>query len=50
MVKDHRTKQEVGDVDRVLDGDIDTFIRAYLMQKAAGKLAGAAGDANRADD
>ena len=38
MVKDHRTKLEVGNVDRVLDGDLDGFIKAYLMQKAAGTL------------
>ena len=39
MIKDHRTKFEVGDVDRVLDGDIDPFIRSYLMaKKARGKL------------
>jgi peptide chain release factor 2 len=38
LVKDHRTKVEVGDVDRVLDGDIDVFIKAYLRQKAAGTL------------
>ena len=31
LVKDHRTKVEVGDVDRVLDGDIQPFIRAYLL-------------------
>jgi peptide chain release factor 2 len=30
MVKDHRTKLEVGDVDRVLDGDLQAFMRAYL--------------------
>ena len=30
MVKDHRTGHEVGDVNRVMDGDIDDFIRAYL--------------------
>jgi peptide chain release factor 2 len=33
MIKDHRTKFEVGDVDRVLDGDLDPFIRSYLMAK-----------------
>jgi peptide chain release factor 2 len=33
MVKDHRTKDEVGDVNRVLDGDLDGFIKAYLMKK-----------------
>jgi peptide chain release factor 2 len=38
MVKDHRTKYQVGDPDRVLDGDIDEFIRAYLLSRAAGKL------------
>jgi peptide chain release factor 2 len=38
MAKDHRTKEQVGDVNRVLDGDIDGFIKAYLMQKANGTL------------
>ena len=38
MVKDHRTKEEVGDVNRVLDGDLDVFIKSYLMKKAAGTL------------
>jgi peptide chain release factor 2 len=38
LVKDHRTKTEVGDVNRVLDGDIDVFIKTYLKQKAAGTL------------
>ncbi len=36
LVKDHRTGLDVGNVDRVLDGDIDCFIEAYLFQ-AAGK-------------
>lgn len=31
MVKDHRTKHETGDVDRILDGDLDDFIKAYLL-------------------
>ena len=35
MVKDVRTRIEVGDVDRVLDGDIDIFIREYLKQRRA---------------
>ena len=39
MVKDHRTKYQVGDPSRVLDGDIDEFIRAYLLSRASGKLA-----------
>ena len=38
MIKDHRTKFQVGDVTRVLDGDLDEFIKAYLMKKALGKL------------
>jgi peptide chain release factor 2 len=33
LVKDHRTKTEVGDVDRVLDGDLSQFIRAYLLAR-----------------
>jgi peptide chain release factor 2 len=35
VAKDHRTKMEVGDVDRVLDGDINPFIRAYLLMRRA---------------
>ncbi len=31
MVKDHRTNLEIGDTGRVMDGDIDEFIQAYLM-------------------
>jgi peptide chain release factor 2 len=38
MVKDHRTKVQVGDVTRVLDGDVDGFIKTYLMKKANGTL------------
>jgi peptide chain release factor 2 len=38
MVKDHRTKEQVGDVNRVLDGDIDVFIKSYLMKKSSGTL------------
>lgn len=33
MVKDHRTGAEVGDVSKVMDGDIDQFINEYLIQK-----------------
>jgi peptide chain release factor 2 len=39
LIKDHRTKFSVGDVDRALDGDLDPFIRSYLMaKKTKGKL------------
>jgi peptide chain release factor 2 len=41
MIKDHRTKMEVGDVNRVLDGDLDPFIKTYLMKKASGTLGAA---------
>ena len=38
MIKDHRTKYAEGQVDKVLNGDIDPFIKTYLMQKASGTL------------
>ncbi len=34
MVKDHRTKLEIGNVDPVLDGDIDPFISTFLKEKS----------------
>jgi peptide chain release factor 2 len=34
MVKDHRTDFEMGDANRVLDGDLDGFVRAYLLEAA----------------
>ena len=34
MVKDHRTDFEMGDANRVLDGDLDGFVRAYLLKAA----------------
>jgi peptide chain release factor 2 len=44
LVKDLRTKEQTGDVNRVLDGDIDVFIKSYLMKKAAGALSSGAPD------
>jgi peptide chain release factor 2 len=35
LAKDHRTNMEIGNVDGVLDGDLDPFIEAYLLQKSA---------------
>src|SRR5213075_2761774 len=35
-VKDHRTGHEVGDAQRVLDGDLDGFVREYLLRAASG--------------
>jgi peptide chain release factor 2 len=37
LIKDHRTKMEVGDVDRVIDGDLQPFIRAYLQMRRSEK-------------
>lgn len=37
MVKDHRTNVEVGDVNAVMDGELDQFIEAYLKSKARGQ-------------
>jgi peptide chain release factor 2 len=34
MVKDHRTGYEMGDANRALDGDLDGFVRAYLLRAA----------------
>ena len=39
MVKDHRTKVEVGDVDRILDGDLQPFINGYLRLRRDEKSA-----------
>jgi len=35
MVKDVRTRHETANVDQVLDGDLDPFIKQYLLQKRA---------------
>jgi len=46
IAKDHRTKVEVGDVDKVLDGYLEPFLRGYLLAKRRGTAvsASAAGD------
>ena len=38
LVKDHRTEYEVGNIQGVLDGDLDGFVHAYLLAKAAGRV------------
>ncbi len=44
MVKDHRTREQIGDVNRVLDGDLDDLIKNFLMKKASGTLGEPAAD------
>ena len=44
LVKDTRTKYEETNVDAVLDGDIDDFIKEFLRFKKTGKAAGSGGD------
>jgi peptide chain release factor 2 len=41
IAKDLRTRVEVGDVDAVLDGDLDPFIRGYLIMRRKGGASGA---------
>ena len=41
MVKDHRTKHEAGNIQSVMDGDIDQFIDAYLQAQWNGQLSSA---------
>jgi peptide chain release factor 2 len=40
MIKDHRTKLSIGDVDRVLDGDMESLQHAWLVWRKTGKTAG----------
>jgi peptide chain release factor 2 len=40
MAKDHRTKVEVGDVDKVLDGYLEPFLRGYLLARRRGTAVG----------
>ena len=44
MAKDHRTKVEVGDVDKVLDGYLEPFLRGYLLAKRRGTAVSAGAD------
>jgi peptide chain release factor 2 len=50
LVKDHRTKFEVGDPNRVLDGDIDPFIRTFLLARAGKMLGGSASGESMDED
>ena len=44
IAKDHRTKVEVGDVDRVLEGYLEPFIRGYLLMRRQGGVPAAVSD------
>jgi peptide chain release factor 2 len=44
MAKDHRTKVEVGDVDKVLDGYLEPFLKGYLLAKRRGTAGNGADD------
>ena len=44
IAKDHRTKVEVGDVDKVLDGFLEPFLRGFLLMKRRGSAPGDGGD------
>ncbi len=50
LIKDHRTKFEVGDTDRVLDGDLDPFIRSTLLWRLGGGVAVESGKSTSEDD
>ena len=44
MVKDHRTKYNVGNIQAVMDGDLDEFMNAYLVAKWKGLPMDGSGD------
>jgi peptide chain release factor 2 len=50
IAKDHRTKVEVGDVDKVLDGYLEPFLRGYLLAKRRGGEDGGAVAGNGSGD
>ena len=49
MIKDHRTKLAVGDVDRVLEGDLDELIHAFLAWQKTGKTVATGSDKDDLD-
>ena len=44
MVKDHRTRFSVGNIQAVMDGDLDDFMNAYLVSKWKGLTMDGSGD------
>jgi len=49
MIKDHRTKLSIGDVDKVLDGDLEELQHAFLVWRKTGKVAGSGADDDTED-
>ena len=49
IAKDHRTKVEVGDVDKVLDGYLEPFLRGYLLAKRRGTAVASGGEDDLGD-
>ena len=49
MIKDHRTKLAIGDVDRVLEGGLEALIHAFLVFHTTGKTAAAGADKDDLD-
>ncbi|MBU1636792.1 peptide chain release factor 2 [bacterium] len=49
MVKDHRTNVETSNIQRVMDGDLDDFVRAFLLHGAQGKYARSRGQKEQAE-
>jgi peptide chain release factor 2 len=50
MIKDHRTKLAIGDVDRVLDGDLEELQHAWLVWRKTGRTAGTGAGVDDTED
>ena len=50
MVEDHRTGAETSNIHKVMDGDLDEFVRAFLLLGAQGKFARSRQQASNEDD
>jgi peptide chain release factor 2 len=50
MVKDHRTNFETSSIDKVMDGDLDGFVREFLLHGAQGKFARSRGLASKEEE
>ena len=50
LIKDHRSGCEIGNVNAVLDGDLDELMMAYLRFLKTGQTVGSTGDSNEPDE